>query len=312
MNFLNKKGILSLVMATILFSSMEVALKLFDGGLNSIQLNFLRFFSGAFILMPFSISHFRKKGYHLTWRDFLEFILMGFLCIVVSMSLYIMSVPYIPAFKLAVLFCSNTFVSIFLASLFLNEKIGRLGGLALVITFVGMMAIIDPLHFGGDIKGVVICLTSAVSFSLYGIFCKVYTKDKPFGGGEMTSFVFLLGALELLVLILISEIPQVSDFLSSIGLGIISDIHVFRGLRLDILPMLLYIIFGVTGAGFATYFVAMDTLSVSMASLVFFIKPVLAPVMAYFVLGEVISAQNIVGICIILVGSAILFFSGGR
>ena len=44
-----------------------------------------------------------------------------------------------------------------------------------------------------------------------------------------------------------------------------------------------------TGLGFACYFKAMEETSAQETSLVFFLKPVLAPVFAFFILGEVIS-----------------------
>ncbi|MFQ8737101.1 MAG: EamA family transporter [Bilophila wadsworthia] len=46
--------------------------------------------------------------------------------------------------------------------------------------------------------------------------------------------------------------------------------------------MMLYICVGVTGAGFACYFMAMEATSPITASLVFFFKPALAPVLALF------------------------------
>ncbi|WP_227002027.1 EamA family transporter [Brochothrix thermosphacta] len=71
--------------------------------------------------------------------------------------------------------------------------------------------------------------------------------------------------------------------------------------------MLLYIGIFVTGGGFAFYFLAMEASSVSMAALVFFIKPGLAPLLALLILNEVITKNTIVGICIILAGSCLTF-----
>lgn len=62
-----------------------------------------------------------------------------------------------------------------------------------------------------------------------------------------------------------------------------------------------------TGGGFAFYFLAMERSDVSTASLVFFIKPGLAPILAAVLIHEKILTNTIVGIVIILIGSVITF-----
>lgn len=74
------------------------------------------------------------------------------------------------------------------------------------------------------------------------------------------------------------------------------------------LPVLLYIAIGVTGLGFAGYFLAIDTLGVTMTSLVFFIKPALSPVFAYVFLNEVISRRQFSD-CLLSFGSAMLYYA---
>lgn len=69
--------------------------------------------------------------------------------------------------------------------------------------------------------------------------------------------------------------------------------------------MMLYICVGVTGAGFACYFMAMEATSPITASLVFFFKPALAPVLALAFLREAIPTSMVVGILFILVGSLV-------
>ena len=73
------------------------------------------------------------------------------------------------------------------------------------------------------------------------------------------------------------------------------------------MPLLLYLGICVTGGGFAFYFMAMESSDVSTASLVFFIKPGLAPILAAILIHEKILPTTIVGIIIILIGSVITF-----
>lgn len=304
---MKKSGLLYLLTAIILFSSMEVAIKATNEAFNPIQLNFLRFSIGSLVLLPMAMGQLKRSNYQLTKRDFVDFSLMGFCGIVVSLSFYTVSLLFAPAYIIAILFSGNTFIGILLARIFLKEKLSKQGMFGLFLAFLGMMIIINPLHFTGSVIGVVLCLISAATFALYGVFCKVLTRGKPTGGNVMTCFAFITGSMQLFILILISHIPSVSGFLESHALEVLSDIPLLQGLTLSNLALFLFIAIAVTGLGFAAYFLAIDTLSVAMASLVFFIKPVVAPIFAYIFLGEVISSQRVLGLSVMVLGSAILF-----
>jgi drug/metabolite transporter (DMT)-like permease len=68
----------------------------------------------------------------------------------------------------------------------------------------------------------------------------------------------------------------------------------------------------VTGGGFAFYFLAMETSNVSTASLVFFIKPGLAPIFAALLIGDKIAVTTVIGIVIIIFGSVVTFMGNKR
>lgn len=69
--------------------------------------------------------------------------------------------------------------------------------------------------------------------------------------------------------------------------------------------MMLYICVGRDRGGFACYFMAMEATSPITASLVFFFKPALAPVLALFFLQEAIPVSMVVGVLFILAGSLV-------
>ena len=54
-----KRGYLYIAVTTLLFSSMEVALKLISGQFNPIQLNFSRFLVGGLVLIPFAVRELK-------------------------------------------------------------------------------------------------------------------------------------------------------------------------------------------------------------------------------------------------------------
>ena len=57
-----KRGYLYIAVTTLLFSSMEVALKLISGQFNPIQLNFSRFIVGGLVLIPFAVRELKSAA----------------------------------------------------------------------------------------------------------------------------------------------------------------------------------------------------------------------------------------------------------
>jgi len=108
-----KKGYLYIALTTIIFSTMEIALKLVSGAFNPIQLTFTRFFIGGLFLIPFALSALRKKHSSISTSELRYFAFLGFLGTVVSMGLYQLAVQNTQASVVAVLFsCNPVFVTI--------------------------------------------------------------------------------------------------------------------------------------------------------------------------------------------------------
>jgi drug/metabolite transporter (DMT)-like permease len=305
-----KKGYIFILLATFFFSTMEVALKLTAGTFNAIQLTFLRFLIGAAVLLPLAAGERRRKNKPLRLSDIPFFLLTGFICVVVSMVLFQVSVIFAPASTVAVLFsCNSVFVVLF-AYLILNEHIYRHTAISIIISLIGMAVIINPLHFRGSAAGIVCAVGAAVAFGLYNAVAR--TRSDRIGGIAITSFSFFAGCAELLVLIFLSHIPALRAPLTSAGLGMLCAVPVFAGITPASLPGLIYVGICVTGLGYMFYFLAMERTSAATASLVFYIKPMLAPVFAMIVLHEVITGRMIAGIIFILAGSLIAFIPGIR
>ena len=124
----------------------------------------------------------------------------------------------------------------------------------------------------------------------------------------MTAYTFVAGTIELLVLSLVTHLPFVARSLATIpALKTFANLPILANITIGSLPLLLYLGICVTGGGFAFYFMAMENSDVSTASLVFFIKPGLAPILAAILIHEKILPTTIIGIVIILIGSVITF-----
>lgn len=297
-----KKGYMYITLTTLIFSTMEIALKLVSNNFNPIQLTFTRFFIGGLFLLPFAIVSLHKKQKYLSKKDLLYFAFLGLLGIVISMCLYQLAILTTKASVVAVLFsCNPVFVTI-LAFLLLKENIHKSNVLALLLEIIGSLIIIDPFNTKLNIFGVVLTMASTLIFALYGVYGK--RKCLKFGGIVVTCFGFIFGSLEMLILIGLSHISYISNiFANNNVLSIFSSIPLFTGYSMQTLPVIIYICIINTGLGFAFYFKAMEETSAQTTSLVFFFKPILAPILALILLHEVIPFNMIIGIVFILLGS---------
>ena len=107
------------------------------------------------------------------------------------------------------------------------------------------------------------------------------------GGMVQNSGSFLIAAVIELVIVLVKGDPVIS------------------GITLHSLPVLLYTGIVVTGIGYFAYLKAIELSGPSNASVAFFIKPVIAVILAQIILGEPVRWNIVFGVCLILIGSLI-------
>ena len=288
-----KRGYLFIALATLFFSTMEIALKEVAGLFNPVQLNLTRFLIGGLVLIPFARRMLRKRGVRIDGLSLVKLAGLGFLGIVVSMTLYQLAVENTNASVVAVLFsCNPVFVLVF-AGLILRTQILRQHVMALVLECLGILILINPLDTSISTAGITFTLLSTAVFALYAVLgTKMCAK---YSGVVVTCGSFLFASLE----------SAVAGVLADIGLGLFADIPLLSGYTPFSALMMLYICVGVTGAGFACYFMAMEATSPITASLVFFFKPALAPVLALVFLQEAIPVSMVVGVLFILAGSLV-------
>ena len=106
-----------------------------------------------------------------------------------------------------------------------------------------------------------------------------------------------------MALILLSHISVVAQMFQSIGLNSFANIPVLAGYTWENLPYVLFVSVGVAGIGFCAYFLAMEYQPASVVSLVYFFKPALSPLLAWWVHGEEIAPNMLVGVILIVFGS---------
>lgn len=301
-----KKGYLYITFATILFSTMEIALKSVAGQFHPIQLTLTRFLIGGIFLIPFAILALKKKQIRIDSKSLWYFSLLGLIGVVISMTFYQLAVENAKASVVAVLFSSNPVFVMLLAYFILREAIYKRNLVSLFFEILGIWVIINPFHTEISVAGISFTLLATITFALYGVFGK--KKCQEYGGIVVTCCSFLFGSLEMLLLVLLSNIKLIGSNLSAMGLNVFSNIPLLSGYTSDNFLIMLYIAIGVTGGGFAFYFLAMEATSANTASLIFFFKPALAPILAFLILHEIIPIRMIIGILLILFGSIVSLY----
>ena len=296
-----KKGYVFIVITIVMFTSYEVVLKFISGQLNSMQLTLCRFAVGFVILLPLALHTLKKRGERLDGKSLAHFALLGLLGIALSMPILHVAVNYAGSSVAAVLFSCNPVFVTFLAFLLLKEPILPRHIAALVLEVAGTIAIINPFQTSVNLLGTGLALLSTILFSFYGVLGK--RKCARYGGAVVTCFSFFFGSIILLVLILLFHIPALAQALMGAGLSDFANIPIFAGYTQGNLPYVLFVSVGVAGIGFCCYFLAMEYQPASVVSLVYFFKPALAPVLAWFIHGEIISRNMLLGIVLIVAGS---------
>ena len=294
------KGYLCIAVSVFCFSTMEISLKLLKS-IDPLQMTFTRFIIAGVLIFPFVRRRMRSEGLHFSRKDYKMFAMLGFVGMTVAMTLFQSAIVYTPASTVAILFSSNPVFVLLFAYLLLGDPIYKRNILALALDIIGILFIINVLDMKLDPRGVALAIISALLFALYGVLGKKPTVK--FGGLTTTCMNFLIGGAEMFALALLTRIPAVSSFLTKAGLSRLAEIPLFRGYSLSMLPLFLYVCVIATGIGFTCYFSAMEYVPVSIVSLVFFFKPIFAPIFALLILGDPLTITKVIGILFILGGS---------
>ena len=281
------KSHLYCLVAICIWSSLELAGKLLGEGISPFAITAWRFLIGGACIAPFAVRNWTRNKIKLTVSSILKLGLLGILNVVISMLLLQWAIYYGKASLVAVIVSMNPlFVSLFALAL-LKEKLSRFQIYSLFVGFLGLIIIILgekellQQHFVNLPLGIVFAILAAITFALYTVLTKWAVSQ--YGNLITNSVSFLFGGI------------------------VLSGINLVIGKSMSFTPswhniwLILYLGVIITGLAYILYFEAMKELSAAKASFYFFLKPALATLLAYFFLGEQLSALQIGGIVLIMV-----------
>lgn len=277
------KGYLLLGITIVIFSTLEVITSTLKGIINPMQLTFIRFFIGGMTLLPFAIAKKEK----LERKDWLFFLGLGALNIFISMGALQLSINLGKASTSAILISSNPIFVMLFSSIILKEKATWDKLLCMLLGIAGIFLIIFKGNTGGDtIASLLLALLASLTFGLYTVLGKL--KSEGISSITMISISSILGSILYVPVLLYYKLPL---------------FYIPSGTLLKIAYLGIFL----SGIAYITYMEALKILTASKGSMVFFLKPVIASVLAVIFLGEVLSIKTIFGMLLVLIGILINF-----
>ena len=278
-------AIIYALITALLFTTYEPVSKLFAADINPYAITAIRFLIGALILLPFSIREIKQKNVKLKGKDFLVMGTLGTVFICGSMVLLQIAVKMADSPALiAIIFSSNSIITIVLSAIFLKAKMTPVKWMGVALCIVGVLISAD-FSSGSNLTSVLLALASALIFSSYTVVSKQYMKKVS--GIIQNGFSFLFGSVVLAVILLFCKVDIVG------------------GISSDNIWELLYIGIAVSGIAYWTYFSAIKLGGAQTAALTFFIKPILTPFATYFING-IVPKGNILFSVVFVVAGAIM------
>ncbi|MBM4154724.1 MAG: hypothetical protein FJ221_06800 [Lentisphaerae bacterium] len=287
-----RAGYAWVLLAVVLFSTIEVISKAMGPARPALQIAFLRFFVAGLVLMPFALRTLRRDGKRLERKDWVLYSGLGLVGVTAGIGLFHMAVARLQANQSAILFSGNPVFVAALAPLLLKERIDRRHAGALALGVAGMACFVwdrggPSLHAAA---GVALMITSMVAFALYTVLSKKVVARH--GSVVLTAFASLLGGLFLLPLTWAAEGPP-WRLLTPWHWLAVGFLAVFA-----------------TAVAYAAYFHGLRHVRASRGSMIFFAKPVLASVLAWILLREPLGTATLVGGALIVIATAVAI--GGR
>lgn len=281
-------SLLALLGGVALFSTVEVATKIIGENALPFQMVFIRFFITGVILLAFALPAFLKSGLDLKLADFGWFALNGAVGIAVSLSLFHLAIlVFEKAASCAVVFSANPIFVIILARFINNEpwSIPKWAALALGMAGVALFAWESGAFTLQSLAALGIMTVSAFFFALS--ICISRRLINRYGVFILMGFSALFGSLMILPFAFVSAIQ-----------------HGVNGLAESWLPVL-YVTLAGTTLAYGLYYFGLRHGTAFQASMMFFLKPVLASVFAAVILKEHINSFMIGGSLLILSGLVI-------
>lgn len=274
----------------LVWSTLEVSGKLLSTDVTPYAITAWRFLIGGLVLLPFALkssSEHQKPG----MKGFLQLGFLGFFNVCLSMLILQLSVYYGKASLTAIILSINPLFVAMFAGLIIKEKMQKKDVMALLLGILGILILVigevemDQNKYINLPLGVVLAVSAALTFGLYTVLTK--SAVQKYGNIRANSISFLLGSASLFAYNLITS----QDSLIRLSLSNIA-VTAYMGLF-------------ITGIAYLLYFEGMKLIGASQASMYFFLKPLFASLLAWWLLNESLHGIQILAVVLIVLAMLI-------
>ncbi|MCX5851760.1 MAG: DMT family transporter [Deltaproteobacteria bacterium] len=286
-------GIASLIGGVGLFSTVEVAGKIIGMRVHPVVLTFIRFSLTGIVLIALSIPLLRLRIRKLTLEDYGVFLLNGTIGITLALSLYHIALLILEKAVSAAVIISVNPVFVIICARFINKEAWRAEmWIAACLGTGGVLCF--ALETGSvtakSLTGLGLMLLAAWLFAMSVCISKRFVAR--YGAMVLMGYSSLFGSLLLL--------PFVAFHISPDSLRTLRDAWV---------PVLYLSVIGTTVA-YVLYYHGLLNTSAQMGGMIFFLKPVLASLLAVAILGESVNTWMLAGMALIISGVALVIIRG--
>lgn len=277
------KGFLLVVLSAIFYSSLGILGKyIYTTGIEMSLVVLLRFLATVVLLGLFWLI--RRKEPLLTLSPV---VLFQGLFFVASAVVYFMAVKHLSAGLATVILFAHPALVAVLAVIFYREKISGRHVTGLVLALLGLLFISGVLNQGGSELSPLGLVLATLSAVVYGIYALLGQKSIKKDGVWTISFTAALMGLVIVAAVFPSNIPSllsVTPYQASLAVAM-----AFFG---TILPVVLFL-------------EGVKKIGASMASLISITEIPFSLVLAFVVLGEVVTTMQIVGTLLIVLATIV-------
>ncbi len=278
-----RKGYLMVVLAGALWGSTGTLSKyIFNFGIDPLTLSMLRI-SVSFVLL-FLFMLITGRRIHLKLADLPFFLFFGAFSVAVFNFLYMTAIQLTTVTTAVVLLYTAPAFSMLAARLFLKERLTLRKVIALLLTFIGVVFVMEafsPERFIISIPGVFAGIGSGLTYGVYSIFSKIAFKK---GYGTLETVIIALGT----GLIFLFTVRPPWIIIPLFSEPLLLWILVFA---VAVLATMLAYVFFVTG---------LVHVEAGRATLTAAVEPVVAIMLAAAFLGERLSPVQFIGVVAVL------------
>jgi drug/metabolite transporter (DMT)-like permease len=230
----NVKGVAFLVLATLIISIQNIAVRWMGGDYSALEIVAVR----SLIALPFTLLFYRMEGQRglPTTKQPKRQVLRG-IFLFLSYTSYMMGLAALPLAEIEAIRFSGPLMITLLSVLILGEKVGLHRWLALIVGFIGVLLIVRPGSATFNL-GSIFILVSTLFYGLTVILTrKLQANDSSATMAYFSSLVYLIAALVLSPLpVFVAETPNahpsVAFLIRAWSMPNLIDLIVLAGLAL--------------------------------------------------------------------------------